>query len=395
MEAPRAVVVCSILPLPARSGGQLRTLRVLEAAERAGAHPHLISTDSVDPEGTELLRERGWSIDPFAQARVPARMRARRHLGGRIAGEHPQVRRLVGRLAPESALVQAEHTANASYLDAVGDAPAVFSTHNVDSAMTRSLAGLQGSSLARARLRARALSFARAERRAARLADVVVAVSDHDADHYRTHAGGRVLVAPNGVDEGLLSLSPLPSSPETVLFVGLLSYAPNTAGLLRFLASGWPELAVRRPRARLRIVGDGAGPELRAAVAAAERAELAGLVPDIAAELEQASVVAVPVWQGAGTRLKVLEALAAARPVVGTPLGVEGVGFRAGEHGLISASARELGELGAKLLGDESLRRRLGEAGRTLAAAHAWPLALAPLEAIYRGYVRRARPLRS
>ena len=74
---------------------------------------------------------------------------------------------------------------------------------------------------------------------------------------------------------------------------------------------------------------------LRMRLSHVEGVEVLGLVADLPGALAAARAVIVPIWEGGGTRLKVLEALAAGRPVVGTSLGVGGVGFEDGRHGLL------------------------------------------------------------
>jgi glycosyltransferase involved in cell wall biosynthesis len=88
-----------------------------------------------------------------------------------------------------------------------------------------------------------------------------------------------------------------------------------------------------------------------------------GEVPDVRASLRDAGVVVVPVLHGSGTRFKILEALALARPVVSTPLGAEGLDIRDGEH-LLIREIDQFPEAIIRLLRDPELGRRLGQAGR-------------------------------
>jgi len=74
----------------------------------------------------------------------------------------------------------------------------------------------------------------------------------------------------------------------------------------------------------------------------------------------------VPLRVGSGTRLKALEAMAAGRPVVGTSIGLGGLGLRPGEHALFADSAQGLASLAAQALVDDGLATRLAAAGRTL-----------------------------
>jgi glycosyltransferase involved in cell wall biosynthesis len=75
--------------------------------------------------------------------------------------------------------------------------------------------------------------------------------------------------------------------------------------------------------------------------------------------------VVVPLRWGTGTRLKALEAMAAGRPLVGTTVGLEGLGVIDGIHGRLADDADAFAAAAIELLRDDELARRLGESGRT------------------------------
>jgi glycosyltransferase involved in cell wall biosynthesis len=215
-------------------------------------------------------------------------------------------------------------------------------------------------------------------------------VSRRDSHHFESRSR-RVLEVPNGIDDELFGISAELPKTEDILFFGQLDYAPNEIGLTRFVREGWPRLAAARPLARLLVAGKGASPELLRTLVEQERVTPLGFVPDIRGLLEQSRLVLVPVWHGAGTRLKVLEALASARPIAGTHLGVEEIGFVEGRHGLLADSPVELADIAARLLGDEQLSCSLAQAGRQLAERYRWSRVLEPLEQLYRGWLGDGR----
>jgi polysaccharide biosynthesis protein PslH len=217
-------------------------------------------------------------------------------------------------------------------------------------------------------------------------ADAVLCVSSEDARLLEPHA--RTVVVPNGVDPELFEVDGAAPPGERVLFFGRLDYPPNAHGLERALLEVWPRIASARPDAKFAVAGAGM-PHRLARLAARERVEVLGFVPDLPTELARARVVLVPVWQGGGTRLKVLEALAAARPVVGTRLGVSGIGFEDGRHGLTADHPEVLAELATTLLSDGERSRRLGAEGRRLAERYRWDRVLAPAEALYSDWLRK------
>jgi polysaccharide biosynthesis protein PslH len=96
------------------------------------------------------------------------------------------------------------------------------------------------------------------------------------------------------------------------------------------------------------------------------RIELTGPVTNAVEELARARVAVVPVLAGSGTRMKILEAWAAGRAVVSTPLGAEGLPVRDGEHLLLAGDGGAFAAAVLRLLDDAAGRSRIGAAGRAL-----------------------------
>jgi glycosyltransferase involved in cell wall biosynthesis len=94
--------------------------------------------------------------------------------------------------------------------------------------------------------------------------------------------------------------------------------------------------------------------------------QLTGFVDDIRPEVAGAAACVIPLREGGGTRLKILEALALGTPVVSTGKGAEGLAVTAGEHLLLADDPAGFARATLRLLRDEPLRRRLAENGRRL-----------------------------
>jgi glycosyltransferase involved in cell wall biosynthesis len=382
--SPVVPVISPLLPHPPTSGGLKRTLRLLEAMERAGGVPHLVTTDARDADA-EALRSRGWRVDIVPEPQPTLTRRVRQHVMRRPSPYLPAVAARVNELVRDgSTLVQAEHTQSAYYRRAVSGARWVLSTHNVDSELLRSVARTERPLTADwLRSWMRWQSLRAVERRALPHAAAVLCVSAEDAAAFAPHAS-EVVVAPNGVDDDFFAVDGDIPGDERVLFFGQYGYAPNRQGITRFLREGWPLLAQARPAARLRLAGEGMAAGLRRLAECTERVEVLGFVQDLPAEIAASRLIVVPVWAGGGTRLKVLESLAAARPLAGTRLGVQGIGFEPGRHGVIGDSPQALGRAAADLLADRELSLRLAAEGRRLAEDFRWTRTMAPAEELYR-----------
>jgi polysaccharide biosynthesis protein PslH len=376
-----------VLPYPAIGGGHKRTLRLLEAIERAGGTPHVLTADPRGGEGADALRERGWGVDMFEEP-VRLRDRARQHLARRPSPYVPEIAARVSELvAGGCAFVQVEQAQSAYYEAAFDGTPWVLSLHNVDSALLRSIARserrLSGGWLSAWN---RAHALAAVERRKVPAADAVLCVSAQDRDAL-ARLGSEPLLVPNGVDDSFFAVPAAPAGEEQILFFGQFDYAPNANGIARFLAEGWPRVAAARPSARLVLVGGGMSPELERLITAGERIEARGFVDSVEDELAGSQFTIAPLWEGGGTRLKVVESLAAARPVVGTPLGVEGLGFEHGRHGVVADTPAALADAAASLLEQPERVRQLADHGRQHAEQFRWSEATRPAAQLYERFL--------
>src|SRR5207253_8622584 len=94
--------------------------------------------------------------------------------------------------------------------------------------------------------------------------------------------------------------------------------------------------------------------------------EVTGSVDDVRPYYREAVAAVVPLNVGGGSRLKVLEAMAAGVPVVSTTLGAEGLDVRDGENILLADSREQLAERIISVIENPELRERLIAGGKTL-----------------------------
>ena len=235
---------------------------------------------------------------------------------------------------------------------------------------------------ARGAARFEGAAWRRYETRLLRSVDAAVALTEADAAALRAlEPSARIVTIPFGI--------PLPPEPadaagdgDTVLFVGNFEHEPNVDAALRLARSILPRLG----SARLCLVGSRPPDDVRAL--ASDRVEVHGSVADVAPFLARASVVALPLRHGGGMRVKTLEALAAGKAVVATPLALEGVGVVDGQQALVAETDEELAAAIAALLADPERRRALGRAARAWAEENAgWDARIAEHEALYRSLV--------
>lgn len=97
--------------------------------------------------------------------------------------------------------------------------------------------------------------------------------------------------------------------PRYILFVGTLSHVPNIEGLDHFITKIWPHILKQHPDIRLKIVGRGLPPTIKRKWHSVQNLDLMGYVESLPLLYRQCTAVISPIYSGAGTNIKVLEAL--------------------------------------------------------------------------------------
>ncbi len=213
--------------------------------------------------------------------------------------------------------------------------------------------------------------------------DGVAVASRRDELVVRRHAPGTsTAVVPNSVD--LEYFCPDRDEPEDgrIVFTGLLTYRPNLDAALHLVDDILPRIRERDRSVTLTIVGTGRDADLDAL--RRPGVTVTGWVTDVRPYLRQASVVVAPLRIGAGTRLKVVEGLAMAKPMVSTTVGCEGIDVNPGEHLLVADAPDDFADAVVLLMRDRALGHRLGAAGHRLARDHySWEGATSRLAELY------------
>ena len=240
--------------------------------------------------------------------------------------------------------------------------------HNLESELMRRYSEQEPRGLRRAYAGRTARLMSEFEQRAVREFDAHVVVSQRDEQRLRDlNPGARIFLIENGVDTAFYSDlgARAESEARRIVFVGSMDYHANIDGVVDFAREVWPRLRERRPELVFTVVGKDPAPEVRE-LAKIAGIEVTGTVDDVRPFYREAIAAVVPLKVGGGSRLKILEAMAAGVPVVSTTLGAEGLGVRHDENILIADSNEELAEAIISLVESESQRRDLIEAGRAL-----------------------------
>jgi len=208
--------------------------------------------------------------------------------------------------------------------------------------------------------------------------DEVIAVSEDD--RRRMVAAGlcaeKVTVIPHGVDvhrfqsgcgDGIRERYGIEQDVPLLFFHGTLHYWPNTEAV-RFIAERLlPRVLKAYPTARVLIAGQGA-PTYYSHPAIV----FTGAADDLENLIAAADLCLCPIEAGGGTRLKLLEYMAAGKPTISTTKGAEGIEYRSGVQLEIADGTEAFSQGVIDLLANPARRDELGRAAAAFGARYDW-----------------------
>jgi glycosyltransferase involved in cell wall biosynthesis len=208
--------------------------------------------------------------------------------------------------------------------------------------------------------------------------DHVVAVSKLDRDSLVEYGVGsdKLTVIPHGVDYfafqrdygiGLREAYGVPVEFPILVYHGIYSYAPNLEAVELVATEILPRLADRGVLVEFFAIGPepptaNLNPHVR----------FTGAVENVVPYLKSANLAIVPLQQGGGTRMKVLEYFAAGVPVVATAKALDGIPVKDGVHVLVEDSFEGMADAICRLLEDPIKQARLAKRAKQFVSELDW-----------------------
>lgn len=255
----------------------------------------------------------------------------------------------------------------APYLSSAGNMVTMLTHHNIESQMLRRRASNERNPLMKLYFLQEAIRLEAYERRLCQKVSLNIVCSDLDAERLHHIApGARFTVAPNSVDIEYFQPNSIEPDPNVLTFAGGMTWYPNRSAMQFFFREVWPLLTQRVPDVHFDLIGASPPEDIIALAAQDSRIRVHGFVDDIRPYVGHAGIYVCPIFDGGGTRLKILDAFAMAKAVVAHPMAMEGLHAEPERHYLPASSAMEFVTQIERLNRDERMRRALGEHARML-----------------------------
>lgn len=192
-----------------------------------------------------------------------------------------------------------------------------------------------------------------------------IVCSDIDRRRLNVFGARNVIVVPNGADIPVAAGAETHPSMDAVFF-GNCKYPPNAEAIGQLRSTIIPDVRRSHPGFTVDIIG----PHSEAFDARYEGLCGRGFIPDLYAELSRYKMLVAPLHTGGGTKLKIIDAMAAGVPLVTTSVGAEGLGLVHGENALIADDPRAIADHVRSILDDEEKRKQLAASARAHVERH-------------------------
>jgi len=240
-------------------------------------------------------------------------------------------------------IIQVEGTFVAMYIDVIREyskAPIVLRQHNVEYQIWDRLAQNAQNPLKKWYLNLLTRRLKKFEKDYLNKFDAIVPVTKDDADLFNNLGNTKpVFVSPAGIDNNYWQPSKDAVNPFHIYHLGSLEWMPNREAVLWFIKEVWPLVIKIDNRFKLFIAGKNMPEEMK--VMKVENVFMEGEVKDGQKFVNDKAITVVPLLSGSGIRLKILEAMAAAKLVISTTIGAQGIEYKAGEQMLIADTPEE------------------------------------------------------
>jgi len=372
--------ICNKPPYPAKEGGPIAMDMMIKGLLQEGHHVKVLAASSHKyPFRQELVSEAYRQQTGIEAVEVDLRVKPLKAFLNLFSRRSYHVERFVNaqfrsRLAEilreqSFDIVQLETVFMCAYIDDIrkySGARIVLRAHNIEYLIWKRLWQSAGRGLKRSYLKHLWTTLKSYELQVLSRVDGIAAITSKDAGFFRQHIHDVPIISiPFGIDlmEGLQQKEEICEIPS-LFHIGSMDWMPNQEGIRWFLAEVWPGINHEFPGLKLYLAGRNMPAWLRHG--SWPDVVVVGEVEDAQAFMLSAQIMVVPLLSGSGIRIKIIEAMAASRTVISTPVGAEGIECRDGHDILLAETPAEFLEAVRRCVANELFCSHLGQNARQL-----------------------------
>jgi sugar transferase (PEP-CTERM/EpsH1 system associated) len=381
------------LPLPADTGGKIRTLNILKQLAKDN-HICLLcfSFEESDHFYAQTLKESGIEVQLVPMSPISLFEKVTgvifNKLPFSISKYHTkqmgeQIYKLLAKQCFDA--IHIDHLHMAVYKDCFKNIPCFLDEHNVEYKILERCALVEKSWPKRMLYNNQSKKMKRFELQKIKEFNGVFACSIEDQWLLKVSDKTPIHVIPNGVDTEFFNLQQNLAKEDALVFTGSMDWLPNDDAITYFCKEILPIVWQKYSAIKLYVVGKNPSKLVKELAENDKRVEVTGRVDDVRPFVARSKVFIVPLRIGGGTRLKILEAMAMGKAIVSTTIGAEGIECKDGLDIAIADTPDTFAQKIIDLTKQSEVGENMGLKGRNLVCQkYDWSIVGKKLNTIYR-----------
>ncbi|MEN8115791.1 MAG: glycosyltransferase family 4 protein [Bacteroidota bacterium] len=345
--------VTNKVPYPTKDGGAIACMNLTRGFSHLGHEvtvlamntvKHNVSVDEI-PDSVKELAE-------FKLVEVPARISAIKALSNLLFSNQPYnairfiSKKFINRLEKlltekEFDVVQLEGLYVCPYIPVIrknSDALIVYRSHNVEYEIWDRTAKMS-KGLLRIYLKNLAKRIRKFEIKLLNSYDLLVPITERDGTILDEMGNTKPRhVSQTGIETSALIPNAKNLEHPSLFHIGSLEWVPNQEGLVWFIEKCWPAIREKYPELKFYVAGRNAPVWLQKKLDV-PNLEFLGEVADAYDFMNSKSIMIVPLFSGSGMRIKIIEGMALGKPIISTPIGVEGIDIEPQKNIIVTSDA--------------------------------------------------------
>ncbi|HKC68138.1 MAG TPA: glycosyltransferase family 4 protein [Bacteroidia bacterium] len=200
-------------------------------------------------------------------------------------------------------------------------------------------------------------------------ADAIVTITDIDKNYFKYWGiKGPFHVSPTGIQLPQYQVNHAEELPNSVFHFGSMDWMPNEEAVLWFINNVWAKVLEKVPHAKFYIIGRGMSEKVL--TLNKPNVVVVGKIQNAEKVYHHYSVMVVPLLSGSGMRIKMIEGMAYAKPIVSTNIGAEGIAVTGNKNCLLADDADDFANAVIEILNNTNKKNLLQNEARNFIEQH-------------------------
>ena len=236
-------------------------------------------------------------------------------------------------------------------------------THNAEHLIWERMLANEGNFVKKAYLSLQTHRLKKFEREILQSVDAIVTITDIDRQYLENWGiETPFYVSPTGIQLSHYLVNHTDELPNSVFHFGSMDWMPNEEAVLWFINNVWEKVLEKIPQAKFYVIGRGMGDKILGLNK--PNVVVIGKIQNAEKVYHHYSVMVVPLLSGSGMRIKMIEGMAYAKPIVATNIGAEGIAITPNKNCILADNATDFANAVIEILNDEEKRKSLQNEAR-------------------------------